>query len=760
MSQDDAQNPRPRRDTSPVHDDARESSPLTMPSDKPQEIAAGEARQIVKICKSCMVSQKSGGGYCVKCGAPLVPIRAVKDSCIGDVVGGKFKIIEPIGSGGMGDVYLGLNEKLGQRVAVKFLNQKFTSDERIVLRFLNEARSYCKVNHPNAVTLLEYGQHENGALYLITEFIEGKSLTEVLRSQGPLDRENVVSIGLQVCEVLRAAHAQGVIHRDLKPDNLMLMPARKGRFAVKVLDFGIAKIADDDDAPMTETGSIFGTPEFMSPEQARGDVADPRSDLYALGVMLFFMATGKLPFKGNNKFAILNKQLHDAPPLPSMVRPGVEVDANLEAVILRCLAKAPEDRPADAEALAELLEVVEGGGRVEAPRGAREAGRAAALQRQEAGSRGLAESSQGSESADLHDDGHSSPRIDGDLQLESGPVGPVEMALDSDPAPVFRAELASEPSIDGEEAFAFGGTDAPWPRRRRKRQRSPALVAALSTVAVVGLAMGWSIWRNTQAPTDVVAEASAEVGQGQWAGIEAAVGYLIEAGQIEEARQALAAAASDDVRAAALETRINRVANLERQLGAALGARQCDQAREHYEALLAHSPGAATATIEAVEACGEASARRPASTRPAPAPAPKPEPEVSTPPQERAPDPVPPEPASPEPEAPEPQESAAPESPAPAPAEDDATEVPAEASPDTGPSAVETSPDSIPKDDEPAAAPVSEDAANAPDATEAEDARGESGELTSDDEAAESSEDDAPDAGTSEDGMALPPRQL
>ncbi|RDV39181.1 serine/threonine protein kinase [Bradymonadaceae bacterium TMQ3] len=751
MSQDDAQNPRPRRDTSPVHDDpARDSSPLTMPSDRPREIAAGEARQIVKICKSCMVSQKSGGGYCVKCGAPLVPIRAVKDSCIGDVVGGKFKIIEPIGSGGMGDVYLGLNEKLGQRVAVKFLNQKFTSDERIVLRFLNEARSYCKVNHPNAVTLLEYGQHENGALYLITEFIDGKSLTEVLRAQGPLERENVVSIGLQVCEVLRAAHAQGVIHRDLKPDNLMLMPARKGRFAVKVLDFGIAKIADDDDAPMTETGSIFGTPEFMSPEQARGDVADPRSDLYALGVMLFFMATGKLPFKGKNKFAILNKQLHDAPPLPSLVRQGVEVDENLEAVILRCLAKDPAERPADAEALAELLESVEAGERVAVPQGAREAGRTAALKRQAAEAQGLAEASEGSQSADLLDEDVSSPKISGELHLESGPVGPVEMRLDSDPIPVFRAELTSEPDIEGEEAFAFGGTEAPWPPRRRNRQRSPALVAALSTVAVVGLAMGWSVWRNTQAPADVVTQASAEVGNGQWAGIEAAVGYLIEAGQIEEARQALAAAASDDVRAAALETRINRVANLERQLGAALGARQCEQAREHYEALLAHAPGAATSKFEAVEACGKTSAKAPAAVRPRPRPPQspdrQPQQEVSKPPVERA----------PEPEVPVlPAEEHSPEAPLDASPVDEAPvdDAPVDAVPIEAPAGSD-----VPVDETPD--PRSDDAGEPPEDSDSAHESAEHEGQAADEVESTSSDDEDADTGVSEDGMALPPRQL
>ncbi len=322
----------------------------------PEEGEAGA--KIVKICKKCMTSQTGEGEFCGRCGAELVPIRAVRESYVGEVVGEKYKIVDRLGSGGMGEVYLGLNEPLGQRVAVKFLGKKFTADEGIIMRFLNEARSYCKVNHPNAVTLLEYGQHDDGALYLITEFIEGDSLSDTLRKVGPFGLDHVISVATQVCEVLSAAHGQGVIHRDLKPDNIMVMPTGRGRYAAKVLDFGIAKIVDDDHqhGPMTETGSVFGTPEFMSPEQCRGDEADPRSDLYAMGIILFYMATGKLPFKGKNKLIILNKQLHDKPPRPSMAREDIDVPHRLESVILKCLNKDPEQRYQSADDLLEALE--------------------------------------------------------------------------------------------------------------------------------------------------------------------------------------------------------------------------------------------------------------------------------------------------------------------------------------------------------------------------------------------------------------------
>ena len=320
--------------------------------------APGAAAAGVKFCKQCMKTQPNQGSFCVYCGSQdLTVIQTVQqESYLNQIVAKKFKIVEFIDRGGMGEVYLGLNEPLQQRVAIKFLHKKFASDESLVMRFLNEARSYCRVNHPNAVTLLEYGQHEDGALYIITEFIEGQSLSKTLKARGPLDADKVISIGKQICEVLSAAHRQGVIHRDLKPDNIMLIPGPRDRYQVKVLDFGIAKIKDDEHSNLTETGAIFGTPEFMSPEQAIGDGAEPRSDLYALGLILFYMITGKLAFSGKNKFAVLQSHIHDEPPRPSDRARQRDISPALESVILRCLRKRPEDRYEDADALYDALE--------------------------------------------------------------------------------------------------------------------------------------------------------------------------------------------------------------------------------------------------------------------------------------------------------------------------------------------------------------------------------------------------------------------
>ena len=331
------------------------SSVHSAPTSTPVE-EGDDSDDVVHICKRCMTARPGDSSTCPECGEPLVPIRSVRDSYLGETVGGKYRLVEQIGAGGMGEVYLGINEPLDQRVAVKFLSKKYTANEQVIMRFLNEARSYCKVNHPNAVTLLDYGQHEDGALYIITEYIDGVSLTDAIEDHGALDPPQALSVAMQCAEVLSAAHEQGVIHRDLKPDNLMLIPAGNDRYAVKVLDFGIAKIVDDERPALTETGSVFGTPEFMSPEQAEGKPADPRSDLYALGIILFYASTARLPFDGQSQFSILEKQINEAPPKASSMRDDIDVPDYVEAIIERCLQKERDDRYASADALLEVLE--------------------------------------------------------------------------------------------------------------------------------------------------------------------------------------------------------------------------------------------------------------------------------------------------------------------------------------------------------------------------------------------------------------------
>ncbi len=326
-------------------------------SELDSHISLSEVSEGVKVCRSCLLPPDSHDSvYCVKCGEKLVLIRRAKDPYLDTIVGEKYRVIKKIGQGGMGEVYLAENDTLGQKVAIKFLIKRFADDENIVLRFLNEARSYCRVAHPNAVTLLEFGQHDTGPLYIITEFIEGLSITDTLKSSGLMSLEQTIDVGIQIAEVLSAAHEQGVIHRDLKPDNIMLTPSKRGRFVVKVLDFGIAKIIDEDEGPATETGSVFGTPEFMSPEQARGVQVDGRADIYAFGIILCFLQTGKLPFKGGSKLAVLNQQINSPPPKLASLRPGMTFSEGMQDIMMKCLEKKADDRFQNAEAVLEALE--------------------------------------------------------------------------------------------------------------------------------------------------------------------------------------------------------------------------------------------------------------------------------------------------------------------------------------------------------------------------------------------------------------------
>jgi hypothetical protein len=444
------------------------------------------------------------------------------------------------------------------------LSRKLAHDEGIVARFLNEARSYCKVNHPNAVTLLEYGQHDDGTLYIITEFVEGMNLAETLKETGPLNTALIVSLGMQMCEVLSVAHAQGVIHRDLKPDNVMLMPLARGRYAIKVLDFGIAKIMDDDDGPTTETGSVFGTPEFMSPEQARGEGADPRSDIYALGIILFFMATGKLPFRGKNKLAVLNKQLNDVPPRPSVLRPDLDISLRLEAVIMKCLNKSASGRYANAEDLHEALEELgaQGGqGTARMPAGKKEA-----------------------------------------ANTIKAPTVRIGVALDTDEFAETLASLNDTPGMTDLESIDISRerptTDAP------KGGHSDHIRIVAGILVVLGIAAA-GVWHFYD--SGPVSEPTVDVEHvlltGQIMGLMSAAENMVEVGSLEAARTTMnqtiewAELGTLNVKAEAQRTKLlERLTNVEQRREALLGALRsgdCPEVTRLYEALSVQAPGLA-----------------------------------------------------------------------------------------------------------------------------------------------------------------------
>jgi len=669
------------------------SGPSSGADAAPQE----DAPKVVKICKKCMVSQSGVGGYCVNCGSELVPIRAVRDSYVGELVGGKYKIVDRLGAGGMGEVYLGLNEPLGQQVAVKFLSRKFTADENIILRFLNEARSYCKVTHPNAVTLLEYGQHEDGALYLITEFIEGKSLSDTLKDVGPFPIDLLISISTQICEVLSAAHGQGVIHRDLKPDNIMLMPTSRGGYAVKVLDFGIAKIMDDDHAngAMTETGSVFGTPEFMSPEQACGDDTDGRSDLYAAGIILFYLATGKLPFKGKNKLVVLHKQLHEAPPLPSQARDDIDVDPELERIILKCLKKPPEQRFQSADELLSALETIDTSKvsraprRVLAPRDFQDTnpespdaadsrdhietvvrGEAAArLAAQDAGER---DQTPGRASADVTQLG--------DFSGENEPsfVGAFADTehFDKDEEPDSLGSAVSWDALDEPSQYS------PRPSRARGR-----LIGAAAAALVAGAAVWFFANSPEVGPIDAPAQIDRVLLTGQVLGSLAAAQDSVSHADFQSAQRAVAstyqwiedAELGEDTRArrVALSAKIDRLIELDTAFSSALGKGDCTRADRILATMSALEASVEQARSPALSKC-KASTKSfvPAAAAPSRAPEPPPPAPVDKTPQ--APVIAPAAPPAPEPPAVEPAAAHPVAAPTPEPTDEAATDISAD----------------------------------------------------------------------------------
>ena len=270
----------------------------------------------------------------------------------GTRLGGRYDVIRPLGWGGMAEVYLTVDRQLGRQVAVKVIRERYAEDERFVARFRREARAAAALSHPNVVAVHDVGVHD-GSPFIVMEYVPGRTLAEILRDNGSLPPGRVAEIGEAVARALGAAHAAGIVHRDVKPGNVMV--TADGR--VKVLDFGIARALRW--TPLTDTPAVQGTAEYMAPEYVRGGGADPRSDLYSLGVVLYELLTGRPPFTGDSPLQVAYKHLEEAPPPPDAVRPGLP--AGLTAVVMRCLAKHPGDRYRRAEELAADLARLQSG---------------------------------------------------------------------------------------------------------------------------------------------------------------------------------------------------------------------------------------------------------------------------------------------------------------------------------------------------------------------------------------------------------------
>lgn len=313
----------------------------------------------MKSCTACRATYPNDYSHCPRDGTPLVEAGAWSE---GAIIRGKYRILSKVGQGGMGAVYKAYHVLFGELRALKVINPELLSDELFVKRFKQEAVIARKLDHPNAVRVDDIDESEDGRPFMVMEFIEGESLKNRIQARGPLPVPVVCSIVKQVASALDAAHHLGMIHRDIKPANIVLVQTPKGEQA-KVLDFGIAKfreahLAETGEMTLTGTGVVIGTPQYMSPEQAMGRRSgelDGRSDLYSLGVVMYQMLTGELPFKADTTMELLMAHIN-TPPRPILeARPDLQISPALAGIVMKCLEKKPELRPATGRALIEEL---------------------------------------------------------------------------------------------------------------------------------------------------------------------------------------------------------------------------------------------------------------------------------------------------------------------------------------------------------------------------------------------------------------------
>jgi tRNA A-37 threonylcarbamoyl transferase component Bud32 len=309
-------------------------------------------------CPACEKTLKETARFCPFCGAQMAVVQSAgEDPYLGKLVAGKYLVDKVLGEGGMGRVYKAVQQPLDKPVVLKVLKTALQGDASLVARFQREARAASRLSHPNSIQVTDFGQMEDGALYIAMEYLEGRDLSQELLAVGPFTQSRLIHVLEQMLSALAEAHEAGVIHRDLKPENVMLVPRRDDPDHVKVLDFGIAKLQDGREGPdgvaLTQAGLVCGTPEYMSPEQARGEELDARSDLYAIGVIMYQLATGELPFQADTSIGMVTKHLTEDPVPPRQKRADLSPD--LEALILRCMAKGRDERPESAEVLRGML---------------------------------------------------------------------------------------------------------------------------------------------------------------------------------------------------------------------------------------------------------------------------------------------------------------------------------------------------------------------------------------------------------------------
>ena len=301
-------------------------------------------------CPACGKSNPPESKFCGKCGTPLVS-NAPRP---GDIIADRYRVVAPIGRGAMGTVYRAEHVQISKVMAIKLLHQELQRNPENVARFHREAESASRLNHPNTVHVFDFGRTKSGSLYLVMEYVDGDDLAKVLDKDGPMPFGRVAYLCAQVAGSVEDAHAAGIVHRDLKPENIVITEGREGETA-KVLDFGLAKLFEGTvEAQVTSSGTIVGTPYYMSPEQIQGQELDGRSDVYAVGAIMYECVVGKPPFEAPNPVGVLSKHLSEEPLRPS-ARSPLSVPAEADEIILRCLEKDPDRRYQTAEELRQAL---------------------------------------------------------------------------------------------------------------------------------------------------------------------------------------------------------------------------------------------------------------------------------------------------------------------------------------------------------------------------------------------------------------------
>lgn len=317
---------------------------------------------MTRPCPQCGNGCDESHKFCPLCGFPISQIAGtapVEDPFINRTLPGGYVILDLVGIGGMGRVYRAEQRMLGRTVAVKVIHPHLLGDESASARFIAEARAASRLNHPHSVGVIDFGKTDDGQLYLVMEFLRGRDLARVAYEEGPLPIRRILDVLRQALAALAEAHHIGIVHRDLKPENIILEPLRAGGDFVKVVDFGLAKIIEGPRPAITTPGIICGTPDYMAPEQGRGAVIDARADLYAMGIILFQLLTGRLPFEADTPTQVVLMHLSIPPPDPRQVSPERNIPESLAEVVARSLSKEPENRWATATEMAQALAAIQ-----------------------------------------------------------------------------------------------------------------------------------------------------------------------------------------------------------------------------------------------------------------------------------------------------------------------------------------------------------------------------------------------------------------